>query len=157
MMLKRKIAIVAALAGILFAVGIGSAGAVERFAPVVKSLDVPAATTPSPAMPAVPTTSQPSPEMPAVPTSPPVQAPKVQSPPDHPATSKPPAIVGPTASPHTSGGMFDNSQGLQAIEEALAVAGILLGIVLWAVYTHQKAKRAEEQRNANKKKKVGRS
>jgi hypothetical protein len=122
----------------LFAVGLGTSGATPT--PTDHWFD----------------STKPSIQMPAVPTSPTAQAPKSQSP-DQPA-AKPKSIGGrPAASPHSNGGMLDDAQGMQAIGEALAVAAILLGIVLWAVYTHQRAKRAEEQRNANKKKKVGRS
>lgn len=50
------------------------------------------------------------------------------------------------------GGVAPDAEAMQAIAESLAVALMLLGIVLWAVYSHRKQKREEEQ----EKKKNGR-
>jgi hypothetical protein len=50
-------------------------------------------------------------------------------------------------------GMLPDAQGSQAILGALAVAGLLVGIVLFAVFQHQRDKRREQQQQDEKNKK----
>jgi carboxyl-terminal processing protease len=48
-------------------------------------------------------------------------------------------------------GFVGDTGGLQAVLQALAVSLILLGIVLWAVYTHQRQRRADDAKKKNDK------